>query len=110
MPLVKVPAKAHPVTHIEVLDDKVVYDFGLETQTINLVENHFPAETIKNALPKTEPTTTILVSPKYMKEAFEALSVDKNESVTMEIWGEMSPIVIRKDENDFALVLPKRKG
>ena len=105
IPVVKVPPKVKIVS-VEVLDEEVIYDFLTEKQVLKINHGSFPR--VEEFLPKSEDIVfEISVNPKYLKDAMEAFKTEK--VVTLQLHGELKPIMVKSTSNDFAMVLPVRK-
>lgn len=89
---------------IGITENEVLFDFFTE-KWIKRVENvKYPDFT--NAIPKDESKFEIHVDPRFLQKACEAFKSSK--SVKIEFRGELTPIILKRSDEDFICVLPVR--
>ena len=103
LPITKVPTKS-TLSRIEISEDEVLYDFLTEKQIHKINHGDYPK--IDELIMKDEPKFAIYVNPKFMKDAFDAFKGDK--AVKIEFRGETNPIIVKRENQDFAYVLPMK--
>ena len=97
------PNVKFPFVSIEIKDNNsVMYTINTTITTLDVIEGSYP--NVDDYLPTDEPIATACVSPAYMRDAFAAFATE--ESVTIEMRGKLSLIMVRAKAGNFALVCP----